>query len=241
MRLSDSAQVGLLSVSVRIGSVLLVMSIAIQTAWHPRAFSMRNLPDSERRIGLDIVRLSSLASCAAVALAVLTPATVDLVSAVDYSGAVLPSGLMVVAALGFSIAQLLTVGLLIDARTSRVTGSVVTGVVVSVLGTVAFAAPYGAAGAAIALAAGQWTYAGVAWLLGRSGFSPEYKLRSVVVPSVLASLFVVVATANGHTLTQAAIGLMLFGTLVDNGAAADAQRGFKAALVSLLPSDRHRQ
>lgn len=242
LRLSDSAEVGLLSVSVRIGSVLLVMSIAIQTAWHPRAFSMRSLPDSQRRIGLDIVRLTSLASCAAVALAIITPATVDLVSAEDYAGAVLPSGLMIVAALGFSVAQLLTIGLLIDSRTSRVTVSVVAGVVVGVLGTVAASAPFGAVGAAAALAAGQWTYAGVAWLLGRNGFSPRYKLRSVVLPSILASIFVIVATVgDGHSLALVAVGLMLIGTLFDNGTAADTQRELKAAVLRLSPVDRHRR
>ncbi len=230
LRLSDPGQVGLLSVSVRIGSVLLVLSIAIQTAWHPRAFSMRSLPDSERRIGLDIVRLSSLASLAALALAVITPVTVDLVSAEDYSGAVLPSGLMVVAALGFSLAQLLTVGLLIDSRTSRVTASVAAGVVVSVLGTVALATPYGAVGAATALAAGQWAYAAMAWLLGRSGFTPDYKLRSVVLPNVIAILFVILATADqGQPLAVVAIGILLIGALVDNGTAVDARRGLKLA------------
>lgn len=229
LRLSDSAQVGLLSVSVRIGSVLLVMSIAIQTAWYPRAFSVRSLPDAERRIGMDIVRLSALASCAAVALALVTPKAVDLVSTEDYSGAVLPSGLMIVAALGFSVGQLVTIGLLVDARTSLVTASVALGVALSVLGTLVFAGPYGVVGAAAALAVGQWFYAGVAWLLGSGGFSPEYKVRSVALPSLLASLFVIVATLEpGHTLAKAVIGLVLFGALVDNGTVSATQRGLKS-------------
>ncbi|MFP5316735.1 MAG: lipopolysaccharide biosynthesis protein [Acidimicrobiia bacterium] len=152
---AGSAEVGLLSVAIRFGSVGVLVVTGFQLAWMPRAFAQARRPGATRRIARDAERIVLAVATALVPLAVLAPELVRLVAGAAYLDAVPAIGFSLVATLGLALVTVAGMPSALDRRTRDLGLAGTAGALSAVAVNVLFASLWGATGTAAALATGQ--------------------------------------------------------------------------------------
>jgi len=100
---AGSAQVGLLSVAVRFGSVGVLVVTGFQLAWMPRAFALGRSGVALERIGREAERIVVAVATTLVPLAVLAPELLRLVAGGAYDRALPAVGFCLVTAIGLAL------------------------------------------------------------------------------------------------------------------------------------------
>jgi O-antigen/teichoic acid export membrane protein len=153
----DDAGVGQLGLGVRLAAVLLWIVVGLQSAWHPRVFTMLTEPDGLRRINVDGRRIVVLSSLIALLLALATPDVIRVIGGVEYEPAVAVTGLLLTGAVGTSLFHVVSVYVHVERRFGHLSISTVSGSVLGVLFAVALGAELSPLTSALALTIGQWS------------------------------------------------------------------------------------
>jgi O-antigen/teichoic acid export membrane protein len=181
-------------VALRFASLAGIVVVGFQLAWQPHAFSMGLGADARAEIGRDGRRILVLVSTVVVAVAVVAPEAILLLSGDRYVGAI--------PIVGFALVlQLATAAVMVASMPSAMAKSMgnigvasVVGVTVGVASNIILAPVIGGAGTAVSMALGQGTAASVVWFLGRGLVLPVGWPRCLVVMAA-ASVVAVASTA----------------------------------------------
>ena len=227
VKLVDEREVGLYSIGVRIASALVLLLTAFRTAWPAFAYSIEDDREARRTYGYVLTYLLLVASWLALALSLLSPWLVRLLTTREFyeaSRVVAPLAFAGVAFAGY-IVMAIGVG---RARRTKFNW-VVTGAaaLLNVALNVILIPPYGMMGAAIATAAAYaLMFAGMTWNAQRV-YPVPYQWRRVAT---------VVAVAVGLTVLGKALDVPL-------GVAILLAAAYPLALAPLgfyLPAERRR-
>lgn len=216
-RTSGPEQVGLLSLAVRLSSVVVVASIAIQTAWQPRAFEAASRGDATQLLSKDAKRILSLFVSLTAFGGLAAPTIVRVVSTPEYRAATSVTGWMFAAALGFAIFQVLAISPSIDKRLGRVTMATLGGALVSILATLLLAPDFDANGAGAGLAIGQWTAVVLLLLASRGGYRIMLPTGSTAILLCAGAAAVLAGTSSARSplLILLAIGGLVLALAFD--------------------------
>jgi O-antigen/teichoic acid export membrane protein len=197
LKLADAGEVGLYSIGVRLASAIVLLLTAFRTAWPAFAYSIEDDREARRTYGFVLTYLLFIACWAALALGLLSPWLVRLLTTSEFYGAS-----KVVAPLAFASA-LFAGYVVIAIGIGRVRQTqfnwVVTGAaaVVNVALNLILIPPYGMMGAAVATIAAYGTmFLGMVWR-AQHVYPVPYQWRRVV------------------TLGAAAVGLVVLGKALD--------------------------
>jgi O-antigen/teichoic acid export membrane protein len=197
VKLSGPSEVGLYSIGVRIASVIVLVLTAFRTAWPAFAYSIEDEDEARRTYGFVLTYLIAAVSWLALALGLLSPWIVRLLTTPSFY-----EGHRVVALLAFAgVAQAGYVVVAIGIGRARKTqfNWVVTGAgaLLNVMLNLVLIPPYGMMGAAIATIAGySLMFVLMAWHAQRT-YPVPYQWRRIV------------------TAVGAAAGLLILGKLLD--------------------------
>lgn len=199
VKLTNTAEVGLYSVGVRIASAMVLLLTAFRMAWPAFAYSIKSDEEAKGTYAWVLTYLVVLTTWIATALTLLSPWIVDWLTAPEFAGASRVVGPLAFAAVSFGGFIVISIGIGRARRTQF--NWVITGVaaVVNVALNLALIPVYGMMGAAAAtIAAYTVMFAGMAWWAQRI-FPVPYQWRRVL------------------TAAAAGIGLATLGKLVDAG------------------------
>ena len=204
--LSSDTEAGYFGIAVRFSSISVLVVMGLQTAWHPRAFAALGSPGGLRLIATDAQRILALIAVSAVAVSLVAPSAIVVVSGEAFAGAGAAVGWMLVWALVFGVYQIVTIPSAIDERMGDIgiSGSVGTGV--AVLLTVVLAGPHGAAGTAAAMTVGQVVSVFVALRLARKRAAVPFAAPRMISLAIIAVAVILVATLHGGLLVRVALG-----------------------------------
>ncbi len=152
---AGSAEVGLLSVAIRFGSVGVLVVTGFQLAWMPRAFAQARSLGAPDRIARDARRIVVAVTTAIVPMAVFAPELVRLVAGASYLDAVPAIGFSLVTTLGLALVTVAGMPSVLDRRTRDLGLAGTAGALSAVAVNLSFASLWGATGTAAALACGQ--------------------------------------------------------------------------------------
>jgi O-antigen/teichoic acid export membrane protein len=227
VKLTDAHEVGLYSIGVRLSSAIVLLLTAFRMAWPAFAYSIEDDREARRTYGFVLTYLLFIACWAAVALGLLAPWLVRLLTTPDFYGAS-----RVVAPLAFASALyaanvVITIGIGRARRTQFNWVATGAGAIVNVALNLILIPPYGMMGAAIATIAAYATiFLGMVWR-AQHIYPVPYQWRRVV------------------TLGCAAVGLVILGKALDVplGGAIALAAIYPLALLPLgfyLPAERRR-
>lgn len=223
LRLGEADEVGFLSLSVRLSSIVLVLVVALQTAWQPRAFALIDRSGGGSTIAADARRIVSLVAVSSFSLALLAPIAVRVIGGRGFGEAAVSGGWMLVAALGQGVFQVVAIGPSLCKRLGVIAWATLLSVVVAVAMTSALAGQFGASGAAAGLAFGQWL-AVVAIASNRSTQALPLPMAGIARTSLLASAAIILVTFPGRSVWSVAVGVAaVVAAVVSDGSAADAR------------------
>jgi O-antigen/teichoic acid export membrane protein len=197
VKLADAGEVGLYSIGVRISSAIVLLLTAFRTAWPAFAYSIEDDREARRTYGFVLTYLLFIACWTAIALGLLSPWLVRLLTTPAFYGAS-----RVVAPLAFATALyagyvVIAIGIGRARRTQF--NWVVTGAaaIVNVALNLILIPPYGMMGAAVATIAAYGTmFVGMIWR-AQHVYPVPYQWRRVL------------------TLGSAAVGLVVLGKAID--------------------------
>jgi O-antigen/teichoic acid export membrane protein len=201
VKLTDTSEVGLYSVGVRIASAMVLLLTAFRMAWPAFAYSIKSDEEAKQTYAWVLTYLIVLSTWVATALALLAPWLVAWLATAEFATASRVVGPLAFAAVSFAGFIVLSIGIGRARRTQF--NWVITGVaaVVNVTLNLTLIPPYGMMGAAIAtVAAYTVMFAGMAWWAQRI-FRCPYQWRRVL------------------TAAAAGIALAVLGKLIDAGLA----------------------
>ena len=164
VKLTDTSEVGLYSVGVRIASAMVLLLTAFRMAWPAFAYSIKSDDEAKQTYAWVLTYLVVLSTWIATALALLSPWLVDWLTAPQFASASRVVGPLAFAAVSFGGYIVLAIGIGRARRTQF--NWVITGVaaVVNVALNLTLIPPYGMMGAAIAtVAAYTVMFVGMAW------------------------------------------------------------------------------
>ncbi len=213
VKLTDTAEVGLYSVGVRIASAMVLLLTAFRMAWPAFAYSIKNDEEARRTYAWVLTYLVVLSSWIAAALTLVSPWLVTWLTAPEFASASRVVGPLAFAAVSFGGFIVLSIGIG-RARRTQFTW-VVTGVaaVVNVTLNLTLIPSYGMMGAAIAtVAAYTVMFAGMAWWAQRI-FPCPYQWRRVLTAAAAGVVLASVGKLIGAGLVLS-IGLVLLYPLV---------------------------
>jgi O-antigen/teichoic acid export membrane protein len=227
VKLTDTSEVGLYSVGVRVASAMVLLLTAFRTAWPAFAYSIKSDDEAKHTYAWVLTYLVLLSTWIATALTLLSPWIVDWLTTPEFASASRVVGPLAFAAVSFGGYIVLAIGIGRARRTQF--NWVITGIaaVVNVVLNLTLIPPFGMMGAAIAtVAAYTVMFVGMAWWSQRV-FPVPYQWRRVV------------------TAAAAGIGLSVVGKLVGGGlpVAAALSLIYPLALLPLgfyLPAERRR-
>ena len=179
VKLTDTSEVGLYSVGVRIASAMVLLLTAFRMAWPAFAYSIKSDEEAKQTYAWVLTYLVVLSTWVATALALLSPWLVAWLAAAEFASASRVVGPLSFAAVSFAGFIVLSIGIGRARRTQF--NWVITGVaaVVNVALNLTLIPPYGMMGAAIAtVAAYTVMFAGMAWWAQRI-FPCPYQWRRV--------------------------------------------------------------
>jgi O-antigen/teichoic acid export membrane protein len=209
VKLTDTSEVGLYSVGVRVASAMVLLLTAFRMAWPAFAYSIKSDDEAKRTYAWVLTYLVVLSTWIATALALLSPWLVDWLTAPQFSSASRVVGPLSFAAVSFGGFIVLSIGIGRARRTQF--NWVITGVaaVVNVTLNLALIPSYGMMGAAVAtVAAYTVMFAGMAWWAQRI-FPCPYQWRRVLTAAAAG-----IALACVGKLLGAGLALSIVLTLV---------------------------
>jgi O-antigen/teichoic acid export membrane protein len=199
VQLSDTTEVGLYSVGVRIASALVLLLTAFRLAWPAFAFSIEDDREAKRTYAFVLTYLVALTTWVATGLALLSPWIVDWIAAPDFAESSRVVGPLAFSTVAFAGYIVVAIGVGRAKRTQF--NWVVTGAAAAVnIGLNLLLIPsYGMMGAAIATVAAYSTmFVGMVWW-SQKIYRVPYQWRRVV------------------TATAAGLALVAIGKLADGG------------------------
>ncbi len=208
VKLTDTAEVGLYSVGVRIASAMVLLLTAFRMAWPAFAYSIKSDDEAKRTYAWVLTYLVVLTAWIATALTLLSPWLVDWLTAPEFSSASRVVGPLAFAAVSFGGFIVISIGIGRARRTQF--NWVITGIaaVVNVALNLTLIPVYGMMGAAVAtVAAYTVMFAGMAWWAQRI-FPVPYQWRRVLTAAAAAVALASLGKVVGAGLPLA-IGLIL--------------------------------
>ena len=199
VKLTDTSEVGLYSVGVRIASAMVLLLTAFRTAWPAFAYSIKSDEEAKQTYAWVLTYLVVITTWIATALTLLSPWIVDWLTAPQFASASRVVGPLAFAAVAFGGYIVIAIGIGRARRTQF--NWVVTGVaaVVNVTLNLTLIPPYGMMGAAVAtVAAYTVMFLGMTWWSQRI-FRVPYQWRRVA------------------TAAAAGVALAVLGKLVGGG------------------------
>jgi len=213
VKLTDTSEVGLYSVGVRIASAMVLLLTAFRMAWPAFAYSIKSDEEAKQTYAWVLTYLIVLSTWVATALALLSPWLVAWLSTPQFASASRVVGPLAFAAVSFAGFIVLSIGIGRARRTQF--NWVITGVaaVVNVTLNLTLIPPYGMMGAAIAtVAAYTVMFAGMAWWAQRI-FPCPYQWRRVLTAATAGVALAVLGKLVGAGLALS-IGLIVVYPLV---------------------------
>jgi O-antigen/teichoic acid export membrane protein len=192
VKLSDTTEVGLYSVGVRISSAMVLLLTAFRLAWPAFAYSIEDEHEARRTFAYVLTYLLLLTTWVATGLALLSPWIVDWLAAPSFESASRVVGPLAFAAVAFGGYVVVAIGVGRSRRTQF--NWVVTGAAaaVNVVLNLLLIPPYGMMGAAVAtIAAFTTMFAGMSWWAQRI-YPVPYQWRRVLT-AVVAGVALTVA------------------------------------------------
>jgi O-antigen/teichoic acid export membrane protein len=192
VKLSDTTEVGLYSVGVRISSAMVLLLTAFRLAWPAFAYSIEDEREARRTFAYVLTYLLLLTTWVATGLALLSPWIVDWLAAPSFESASRVVGPLAFAAVAFGGYVVVAIGVGRSRRTQF--NWVVTGAAaaVNVVLNLLLIPPYGMMGAAVAtIAAFTTMFAGMSWWAQRI-YPVPYQWRRVLT-AVVAGVALTVA------------------------------------------------
>ena len=180
VKLTDTSEVGLYSVGVRVASAMVLLLTAFRTAWPAFAYSIKSDDEARRTYAWVLTYLIVLSTWVATALTLLSPWLVAWLTVPKFESASRVVGPLAFAAVSFAGFIVISIGIGRARRTQF--NWVITGLAAAVNVTLnlTLIPPYGMMGAAIAtVAAYTVMFVGMAWWAQRI-FPCPYQWRRVV-------------------------------------------------------------
>jgi O-antigen/teichoic acid export membrane protein/SAM-dependent methyltransferase len=217
---AGAAEVGYLSVALRLASVVGLVVAGFQLAWLPHVYALGAAPDERARIAVEGRRIVALVALVVAGLSLIAPELLVVVSGDRY----LPA----LRSVGWSALALLLVALTMIGSTPsalatkmRDLGIVgVAGVAAAVALNVLVAAKFGSAGTAAALAMGQGVAAGVAIWLGRRRLDvpwPWARMASISLAAAIVAIGSTLPDGGAPLAVRAALAVAFVLVLVAEG------------------------
>ena len=180
VKLTDTSEVGLYSVGVRVASAMVLLLTAFRTAWPAFAYSIKSDDEARRTYAWVLTYLIVLSTWVATALTLLSPWLVEWLTVPKFESASRVVGPLAFAAVSFAGFIVISIGIGRARRTQfnwAITGLAAA---VNVTLNLTLIPPYGMMGAAIAtVAAYTVMFVGMAWWAQRI-FPCPYQWRRVV-------------------------------------------------------------
>jgi O-antigen/teichoic acid export membrane protein len=198
VKLTDTTEVGLYSVGVRIASAMVLLLTAFRTAWPAFAYSIERDEEAKRAYGFVLTYLVVVSSWVAAALALLSPWLVEALTKPGFASASRVVGPLAFSTVAFAGYVVISIGVGRARRTQF--NWAVTGVAgaVNIGLCLALIPPYGMMGAAVATVASYVVmFAGMAWWAQRI-YPVRYQWRRVFTAAAVA-IALVVAGKLAHT------------------------------------------
>ena len=213
VKLTDTSEVGLYSVGVRIASAMVLLLTAFRTAWPAFAYSIKSDDEAKQTYAWVLTYLVVICTWIATALTLLSPWLVAWLTAPQFASASRVVGPLSFAAVAFGGYIVLAIGIGRARRTQF--NWVITGfaAVVNIALNLTLIPPYGMMGAAIAtVAAYTVMFVGMAWWAQRI-FHVPYQWRRVATAAAAGVALAVAGKLIGGGLPLA-IGLIVAYPLV---------------------------
>jgi O-antigen/teichoic acid export membrane protein len=191
VKLTDTTEVGLYSVGVRIASAMVLLLTAFRLAWPAFAYSIEDDREARRTYAFVLTYLVLLTTWVATGLTLLSPWIVDWLAAPAFSSASRVVGPLAFAAVAFAGYIVVAIGLGRARRTQF--NWVVTGAAAAVNVTLnlTLIPPYGMMGAAVATVAAYATmFVGMAWW-GQRVYRVPYQWRRVLTAALAGAALAV--------------------------------------------------
>jgi len=143
------------AVGNRFASVAALSLVAFELAWIPRAYALGTRLDARHRISTEATWIIALVSTATLMIAAGSRTVVPLLVGVPYLASLPALGWGLVGIVALALFVVASIPNVVAKRTERVAVATGAAAVSSVIGTAVFAGPWGAEGAAAAVALGQ--------------------------------------------------------------------------------------
>jgi O-antigen/teichoic acid export membrane protein len=203
VKLSDTQEVGLYSVGVRIASAMVLLLTAFRLAWPAFAFSIDDDREAKRTYAFVLTYLVAFTTWVATGLALLSPWIVDWIAAPDFAESSRVVGPLAFAAVAFGAYIVVAIGVGRAKRTQF--NWVVTGLAaaVNIVLNLLLIPRYGMMGAAIATVAAYSTmFAGMTWWAQRV-YPVPYQWRRVATAAAAGLALVAVGKLSDLGLAVA--------------------------------------
>jgi O-antigen/teichoic acid export membrane protein len=203
VKLTDTTEVGLYSVGVRIASAMVLLLTAFRLAWPAFAYSIEDDREARRTYAYVLTYLVLVTTWVATGLTLLSPWIVDWLAAPAFESASRVVGPLAFAAVAFGGYIVVAIGLGRARRTQFnwvVTGAAAT---VNVVLNLILIPPYGMMGAAVAtLAAYATMFLGMSWW-GQRVYRVPYQWRRVLTAALAGAALAVAGKLVGGGLAVA--------------------------------------
>ena len=210
VKLTDTSEVGLYSVGVRVASAMVLVLVAFRTAWPAFAYSIKSDDEARSTYAWVLTYLVVLTSWTATALALLSPWLVAWLTTPEFASASRVVGPLAFAAVAFGGFIVISIGIG-RARRTQFTW-VITGVAAAanVILNLLLIPHYGMMGAAIAtVAAYTVMFAGMAWWAQRI-FPCPYQWRRVLTAAAAGVALASVGKVIGGGLPVCAALILVY-------------------------------
>jgi O-antigen/teichoic acid export membrane protein len=200
VKLSDTTEVGLYSVGVRIASAMVLLLTAFRLAWPAFAYSIEDDREARRTYAYVLTYLVLVTTWVATSLTLLSPWIVDWLAAPPFESASRVVGPLAFAAVAFGGYIVVAIGLGRARRTQF--NWVVTGAAaaVNVALNLILIPPYGMMGAAVATVAAYATmFVGMSWW-GQRVYRVPYQWRRVLTAALAGAALAVAGKLVGGGL-----------------------------------------
>ncbi len=210
VKLTDTSEVGLYSVGVRVASAMVLLLTAFRTAWPAFAYSIKSEDEAKRTYAWVLTYLIVLATWIATALALLSPWLVEWLTAPKFESASRVVGPLAFAAVSFGGFMVISIGIGRARRTQF--NWVITGLAAAVNVTLnlTLIPLYGMMGAATAtVAAYTVMFVGMAWWAQRVYPCP-YQWRRVVTAAAAGIALACLGKLVGAGLPLCVVLVLLY-------------------------------
>ena len=210
VKLTDTSEVGVYSVGVRVASAMVLLLTAFRMAWPAFAYSIKSDDEARRTYAWVLTYLIVLSTWVATALTLLSPWLVEWLTVPKFASASRVVGPLAFAAVSFAGFIVISIGIGRARRTQF--NWVITGIAAAVNVTLnlTLIPPYGMMGAAIAtVAAYTVMFVGMAWWAQRI-FPCPYQWRRVVTAAAAGIALACLGKLVGAGLPLCVVLVLLY-------------------------------